>query len=142
MTTQQKHGGRTASLPTGLAVGAAVSIGVTIMICVVGAILISAELVPQDQIGYCTLTALVAATIFGGLAACGKVQRQKLMVCLLSAAVYYLLLVGVTITFFGGNFQGLGVTGAVVFLGSVATILLATGKKKQGRGARRKKFRR
>ena len=140
MITQHKAGSRAVSFPSGLAVGAAVSIAVTIFVCVAGAWLISAEVMPQEQIGYCAVTALLAAAITGGLTACGKIQRQKMIVCLLSGGLYYLILAVVTITFFGGDFRGMGVTFLTVLLGSVTAILLATGRKKQGRGVGRKKI--
>lgn len=142
MTTQHKPTGRASSIPSGLAMGAVISVLATFLICMIGAWLISSEILPQQKIGYCSVTALLASAILGALTSWRKIKRKRLMVCMLSGGVYFLLLVMTTVVFFGGDFRGMGVTFAVILMGSMAALLL-TGEGRMGRTGRRyKKIRR
>ena len=140
MTTQHKAHGRASSMPWGLAAGAAVSTVVTMMICMIGAWLIGAEIMSQQQIGYCSILALLMGAILGAITAWKKIQRQKLMVCLLSGGVYYAILAAITIVFFDGGFQGMGVTFVTVLIGCAAAVLLTNTEQKQKSIKKRKKY--
>ena len=142
MITQQKATGRATSVPSGLAAGAIVSMIVTVLICALGAWLIESEIMPQQQIGYCSIAALLLSAILGGMTAAGRVKRKNLMVSLMNGGIYYGLLVALTILFFDGKFQGMGVTLIVVMIGSLAASLLANRKPKQRKNLQRKKIRR
>lgn len=142
MITQHKAQGRASSVPVGLVAGATVSIFVTVMICIIGAWLISSEILPQKHIGYCAILALLAGAMMGAMTAWKKVQRQRLMVCLLSGGVYYALLAAITIAFFDGSFQGMGVTFATVLLGCVAAALLTNRTHKRKTGPQHRKIHR
>lgn len=121
----RNHTGRALSIPSGLALGATVSMAVTVVISLIGAQMIINEILPQEQIGYCALAALLAGTILGGLTASGKIKRRKLMVCLLSGCVYFCILLATTALFFGGQYAGFGVTFLTVMLGCIAAALLS-----------------
>ena len=140
MTTQRKVSGRATSIPAGLAIGAAISILVTVVVCLLGAWLISTERLPQQQIGYCVLAALVAGTILGAITAWKKIRRKKLSVCLMSGGVYFVLLAMVTIVFFGGDFQGVGVTLFAILLGTLAAVFLTNEWKTLKKGKMRPKM--
>ena len=142
MITQQKATGRATSIPSGLAAGAAVSMIVTVVVCGLGAWLIASELMPQKQIGYCSIAALLLSAVLGGMTAIGRVKRKKLTVSLLNGGIYYGILIAVTILFFDGSFQGMGVTLAVILMGSLAAVLLANRKSNHRNNVRRKKIRR
>lgn len=124
MLTQHKAAGRASSLPAGLAAGAAISVLTMLMICLVGAWLISAEILAQQQIGYCMITALVTGAMLGAGTAWRKIKRQKLLVCLMSGGVYFGILALITIVFFGGDFRGAGVTLVSILLGTLASFFL------------------
>ena len=139
MTANRKVTGTAVSLPVGLAIGAAVSVAATVFISAIAAHLVSSELIAQENIGYCSITALVCSTLLGAWTAAGRIKRQRFVVSLLSGLVYYLILLSVTALFFGGQYQGMGVTLTVVALASIAAALTAGREGKQLRPKRRKK---
>ena len=140
MTTQHKPTGRASSIPMGLAAGAGISILVTMLVCLISAWLISTEILPQQQIGYCVLTALVTGTILGAATAWKKIKRQKLMVCLMSGGVYFLVLATATVLFFDGDFQGVGVSFVAIMLGALAAVFLTNERKNLKKGKIRPKM--
>ena len=142
MVTQHRVTGRAASLPSGLAAGAAVSMVVTILVCSLGAWLISSEILAQEYIGYCAIGALLMASILGGMTAMKRTKRKRLPVSLMNGGIYYFMLIALTILFFDGSFRGMGVTLAVVLIGSLIAVLPADGHKKRNLGQRHKKIRR
>ena len=83
---------RATSIPMGLALGAAVSMGVTLMISFIGAQMILSEVLDQGLIGYCSLAALLLGAIMGAMTSAAKVQRRRMLVCLLSGLVYFCIL--------------------------------------------------
>lgn len=127
---------RATSLPIGLALGAAVSMGVTLMISFIGAQLILSEVMDQGLIGYCSLAALLLGAIMGAMTSAAKVQRRRMLVCLLSGLVYFCILLSVTALFFGGQYEGVAVSFVTVTLGSIGAALL------HGEGKRRNHHRR
>lgn len=140
MGTQNKATGRASSIPAGLAAGAAVSILVTAVICLLGGWMIGSEIISQEQIGYCAIAALLVSAIMGSNTAWKKIRRKRLIVSLASGGIYYLILVAITIALFDGGFQGLGVTLVVILIGTVLPILLRNGEGKSKTGKRRKKI--
>ena len=142
MVTRQKHTGRAVSIPSGLAAGAITSIMVTLIVSAVGAWMIAAEVMPQKQIGYCSVVSLLLAAIFGSLTAMKRVKRKTMMVGLLNGGVYYGILIILTVLFFGGNLQGMGVTMVVVLLGSLTGILINNGGRRWYFGNQHRKVRR
>ena len=103
--------------------------------------MIASELMPQEKIGYCSIAALLLSTILGSITAMERVKRKKLMVGLMNGGIYYILLAVVTILFFDGKFQGMGVTLTVVLIGSLAAVLVENRKPKQRSGKQRIKIR-
>lgn len=139
MVTQQKATGRATSWPSGLAAGAAVSMAVTMGVCGLGAWLITSEIVSQDKIGYWSMAALVLSAILGGMIAMKRIKQKNIIVGLANGGIYYGLLLALTILFFHGSFQAMGVTFGVIMMGSLAAVLLTNrGHKKNFNGHRRK----
>jgi len=126
-------------MPSGLALGAAVSMAATIAISFIGAQLIMNEVIAQEQIGYCSLAALLTGTILGAVTSARKVKHRKLVVCLLSGGVYLLILLATTALIFGGQYEGLATTCLTVMIGSVAALLIQNRDGKQKNRRRRKK---
>lgn len=139
---QNKVTGRASSIPAGLAVGALISILVTVGICVIGGWMIGCEMMEQNKIGYCSITALLASSILGSMVASKKVQRKRLLITLVSGGIYYAVLVAITIIFFDGSFQGMGVTFITVLVGVLVSALLPNGSRKARTGSRLKKIHR
>lgn len=119
-----KNTGRAVSLPAGLAFGAVVSMIATVLIAFVGAQMIMKEVLLQEQIGYCSMAALLTGTISGAIAASRKVKHRKIIVCMLSGCVYLCLLLASTALLFGGQYDGFGVTAITIFIGSIASALV------------------
>ena len=131
--------GRAASIPSGLALGAAVGTAATVAISFIGAEMIVRELIPQEQIGYCSMGALLAGAILGALTASAKVKRRKLLVSVLSGAVFLCILLAITALFFGGQYDGFGVTAITVMIGCTAAVVLTNGKESRDKKLKRKK---
>ena len=127
------------SMPVGLAIGGAVSMIITIGVCFLGARMILGGVMDQAMIGYCSLTALLAGAILGAVTAFKKIQRRKLMVCMLSGAVYFCLLLAITALLFSGQYEGIGVSLITVILGSFSAALLLGGEGKVKKHRRRQK---
>ena len=102
--------------------------------------MIGAEIISQDKIGYCSITALLVSATIGSMTAWKKIKRHRLAVSLASAGVYYAILVAITIVFFDGKFQGLGVTLITILLGALASVLIANGGQGRKNSPSRKKY--
>lgn len=139
MTVNQKPSGRASSIPMGLLTGALVSLAITMLLAALAAKLTLAEITEESHIGYYVIIILMTASFFGTHTACSKIKRQRLMVCLLSGVVFFLLLMSITALFFGGQYEAVGVTAVLVFGGSM---LAAMTNSNWGRGRKQRKTRR
>lgn len=135
MVANVKPTGKAMSMPAGLALGGAVSLGMTILAAAGIALLAEREILPEGSIGYAVMVLLLLAAAAGGIVANGKIKRRKLLVSGLSAAIYYGELLAITALFFGGQYQGMGVTALMVLAGAALPLLLA----RQGRGEGKRK---
>ena len=128
--------GHATSMPAGLAMGATISMVITLTISLLGAQLVLSGALDQDLIGYCSLAALLAGTILGAMTSFKKIRRRKLMVCLLSGCVYFCILLAITALFFSGQYDGVGISFVTVTLGSVVAALVigGEGKRRKPRG--------
>ena len=59
----------------------------------------------------------------GTKTACVMVRRRKLLLCIVSAVLYWLILFMLTALFFGGQYSGIGVTGMIIFSASAAVCM-------------------
>ena len=142
MTMNQKMTGRAASLPGGLAIAGAVSMVATLVIVVTGAVLVSNEIIAFENIGYCSIAALLLGSFLGTITAVHRIKRQKVLIGILSGGVYYLMLLSITALFFGGQYKGMGVTLLVVIGGSLLGVILSNREKGRGRNRRHIKIHR
>jgi len=138
MVMNRKVSGTASSMPVGLAVGAGVSMGITMILAVITALLAEREILAEQTIGYAALVILLLASVSGSAVSAGKIKRQKLMVCMVSGVLYYLMLLGMTALFFGGQYTGMGVTGLVIAGGCGTVVLAGIG---QGGGKRHRRSR-
>ena len=130
--------GRAASIPVGLATGAAVSVGITAAGASVTAWMILSGNLRPEWAGYCSVCVLLLSAAAGAAVATSRIQRLRGQMALAAGGIYYLCLMLTTALFFGGQYQGMGVTALVVFGGSTAVILLAPGRNSRGGHRRRK----
>lgn len=138
MVVNQKPTGRAMSMPAGLVFGAAISLGVTLLAAAVLAKLVDMEKLAWENIGYGIMILLLLASFSGAMAAFAKIKRQRMLVCAISGAVYFGILLSITALFFGGQYDSVGVTAALVLAGSIAAGLLGLrdGGNRKGRKVR------
>jgi len=139
MVLNQKPTGRALTIPGGLALGAAVSLGITLLASAFLAWLVDSEKMPWENIGYGIMVLLLSASFLGAMAAYHRVKRQRLMVCLLSGVLYLGILLSLTALFFGGQFDAIGITAALVMGASTAAGLLGLHPEQGGRGGRKRR---
>lgn len=138
MNGTQKYTGRTMSLPGGLAVGMAVSLGITAVSIGSLAKLVDSEIMAWERVGYGIMAMLLAASFLGALTAYHKIKRQRLLICLLAGGTFFCLLLAMTALFFGGQYEGVGTTLLLITAGSGAAGLLGL---RQGRGDKHRRIR-
>lgn len=136
MTINQKSTGRAMSIPAGLAFGAGISLGITLFMAAIIAYLLETEKITWEGAGYGIMALLLIASSLGSMMAYSMIKRQRLLVCLLSGVVYLGILLSMTALFFGGQYDAVGVTMALIIAGSGTSGLL--GMREKGRGKREK----
>lgn len=124
MVANRKVSGTASSMPAGLALGGCMALAVTLIGSVIAGYMISEERIPESGIGYCAMGILLAASALSAAVAVKKVKRRRIYVCALSGVIYYGILLSMTALFFGGQYQGMGVTGLVILAGCGFVALL------------------
>ena len=132
---------RAMTIPAGLAVSVGTALALTAACSGLAAWMILRGLIPETVAGYLAMVILLASSAVGAIVAEGTIQRLRAQMCLAAAGGYYLSLLVVTAVFFGGQYQGMGVTALMVACGSALVILLAPGGKNRAGCRRRKKHR-
>lgn len=140
MVMNKKVTGKAMSMPAGLSVGLAVSIVVTLIATAVTANLVLAQRVGESAIGYIAVIVLLLASAMGSWLAAALIKRRWMVVCLATGGIYYLALLATTALFFGGQYQGMGVTAMAVLGGCGAIGLLGLRGESRSRN-RVKKYR-
>lgn len=139
MVVNQKVTGRASSIPIGLAIGLGISLAMTLAFSMAIAYLQSNEMIPETGLGYAAMLTLLAASAAGAAAAYHQIKHQRLLVCLGAGGCYYLALLAVTALFFGGQYNGMGVTGLVI-LGGAGCVGLLGLRRRTGTSVRRRKI--
>ena len=129
------------TIPAGLALGVGAAMAVTLLGAGLAAWAILGGAIPEGVSGYLAMVILLLSSAAGSAVAAGTIQRLRAQMCLAAGGGYFLALLAVTAAFFGGQYQGIGVTALMVMCGSVLVILLAPGGKNRA-GCRRRKKRR
>ena len=130
--------GRALSMPAGLATGLSIGLATTVILSALLAKLVSTEKVEWGSIGYGIMIILLLTSVIDSKATCFMIKRRKLIGCFLAGLLYWLSLIMITALFFGGQYEGMGVTGVVVFCGSAIVCLLESkGEKRKNANTRR-----
>ncbi len=124
----RKGSGKASSMAGGLALGAGISMGITLLTSVIAAKLVDAGSLKENGIGYAAMVILLLSSIVGSAIPCARIKRQRMAVCLISGGIYYLMLLSLTALFFGGQYYGMGVTALVIAGGCGCVFLAGTGK--------------
>ncbi|MBQ7415635.1 MAG: hypothetical protein IJW14_01195 [Oscillospiraceae bacterium] len=135
MVVNRKVTGKAMSMPAGLVIGWIVSMVLTILGALAIALLILSEKLGVEAIGYGAIVTLILAAATGAWLAAMLIKRRWMIVCLGTGGIYYLTLLAITALFFGGQYQGIGVTALAILSGSGAVGFLGlkgenTGRKK------------
>ena len=132
MSAKKMKKNTVSSIPTGIGIGLLVSIVITLAGSALTAYLIHSESVPEEGMGYGIILTLLLSAIAGAWISTGKIQRLRMQMCILSGLCYYLTLLSMTALFFGGQYNGMGITALVVLGGcSTVAILGASGGKRR-----------
>ena len=134
MVHSGKPTGRALSMPAGLAIGAAASVATTLAGSAILAYLIHKEYLRVDTLGYGVMVILFLAAAAGSALAVGRIKHLHLQVCLLSAGIFYGILLGIHALFFDSGYTATGITAAVILPGSIVPVIPRIRK---GRGMRR-----
>lgn len=124
MVVNKKVTGKAVSVPVGLLVGQAIAMIVSVLGSIIAANMILTETLEAGAIGYCAIVILMLASASCALISAWMIKHRWMIVCLGAGGIYYLLLLATTAMFFGGQYQGMGVTALVVLGGSGAVGLL------------------
>lgn len=130
MTVNRKVTGTSVTMPIGIGIGCGISLVLTIIGAGIAAKLISMEVLREEAIGYGAMLIILAASICGAGIAVKKVKKRMLQVCALVGAIYFASLLAMTAMFFGGKYQGMGVTAMLVLAGCGVVVLIAGREKK------------
>jgi putative membrane protein (TIGR04086 family) len=130
MVSNKKVSGRAMSMPAGICAGVITSVILTLLGAVAVALLLNGQYIEQNQIGYGSMVTLLVASAIGAWFACVRIKHRYLMVCLISGVGYYAALLAISAMFFGGQYQGMGVTLLVILAGSVSVGLIRARPKK------------
>ena len=136
MTSNKKPTGRASSVQSGLTWG--IVTGMIVSVCAVGVTgkLILSGVMQWDSVGYIIMCILLCASFLSAVISCAKIRRQFLLVCGLSGMLYFGILLAITALFFGGQYEAVGPTAAMVFAGSGCAAIMQyhdKGRRKDGR---------
>lgn len=116
-------------LAKGLGIGLGISIGLTLALVLLFAALLDRQVLKESTIGTLAGGTLLLSAGVGAWVAARKVGQRRMVVCLLSACCYFLMLLAATAFLFGGKYQGIPVTAALVFGAAAAAGILGAGGK-------------
>lgn len=129
MAVKRKMSGKGVSIPAGIAIGVVASIAVMLIGALVMAYWVIRETVPMDGIGFGTACILIISSALGAWIATVLSKQKKLLVCGLTALMFYLVLLSVTAVFFDGMFSGMGITALMILIGAGGALLPGMRKK-------------
>ena len=137
MIRSKKTTGKAVSMPTGLLLGALVSLGITVAGAAITGKLLEVERIAEETVGYAVMILLLVASYAGTRLSQHKIKRQILLVSVLSGVIYFALLLSVTALFFGGEYEAVAVTGLLV-MGGCGTALILSGRSGRGRNSKKR----
>lgn len=138
MVANRKVTGTASSMPVGFTVAATGSLLMSIAGAALSGYLISKEVLQESSIGYCAMVLILLSSIVGAAIAVGRIKRRRVFVCMISGLIYFGILLCMTALFFGGQYQGIPVTGLLVLAGCALVALLGLKREKAPKYRRRK----
>lgn len=100
----------------------------TCMICLLLGLMalakaVEMEWITEESMGYGIMLLLIISSYVGSAVTKESKTQNKLMVCTATALTYYVSLIFITLLFFHGKFNGLGVTALLIICGSILPML-------------------
>ena len=142
MVVNKRVSGQSKPMAVGLAVGCGISLVFTLLGAALIANLVLSQKMSSESIGYGAVIILLLASAIGAWLSYAMIKRRRLVVCLSFGLGYYLSLLAITALFFGGQYQGMGVTAMLILGGSGAVALMGIkGEKSLGQKAKKFRFR-
>lgn len=130
--------GRATPMPVGFSLGVGIGVGVTLILSAFIAYFVQSGSLEESAVGYSSGVILLLSSALGALVSASRIKRRWMLICLGTGGLYYLSLIAMTGLFFGGQYQGMGVTAILVFIGAGLTGLLGAKEKGSGKWKRRK----
>ncbi len=118
MILSKKTTGKAVPMPAGVGLGVALSVVSLLIQCAALSWFVLKGVIGGEIIGYGSMGALSLSAMLGAAVASAKIKRRQMLVCLLTGALFLLVLVLVTVICFGGRFSGVITTVIVCLLGS------------------------
>lgn len=140
MVTNKKVFGRAGSMPKGLALGTTAALVLTVGYAILMTQLILTETVDMTALGYGSMILLPVVSAVSAWIAVSIIKRKRMQVCLLSGGVYFTVLALINIFFFGGQFQGVLVTVALILAGVLVVGVMGL-RGERGSGKKYRSFR-
>lgn len=138
-----KHTSATKERPMhgGILTGLVMSMGTTMICAGILAWMIVSERISEGAVGYGTLVIILTAAAVGAWISSRSAKQNMMLVCLLSAIAYFVVLLSCTALFFGGQYQGVGVTCLCIFCACACVGLLGAKRKRRGYFYKKRKYR-
>ena len=132
------NNGRAMTLPGGVVYGALISFTWTLLVAGILAWLIHKEMIAETAIGYGSMVILLSGATLGSYLGWKKVMCKRLVTSMLVGLLYIVLLLVMTAFFFGGQYRGMAVTGLLILGGSLLSVMIGPGNKRNKQGRVRK----
>ena len=124
MVRNRKPSGTAASLPAGIGIGVVIAVALTVAGTSLVAWMLNSGNMTEAGVGYSAMVILLVSAAVGSWFAEMLVKHRYLVVGLSTGAAYFVLLLGLTAFFFGGQYQGVVPTGLLILGGSAAAVLV------------------
>ncbi len=119
---------KSVGMPAGLGLGLLISTVITLAGAAAVSHMVATEKIGEEAVGYGAIVILAVSAAMGAWGAFALIKQLRLQVCMLSGACYYLLLLATTAMFFGGQYQGMGITAIAILAGCALVAFMPTKK--------------
>ncbi|MBE6976078.1 MAG: hypothetical protein E7439_02635 [Ruminococcaceae bacterium] len=119
MVKAKKVTGKASAVPIGIGLGVLISLVLTLLGGMGVASLLAGESIGMEALGFWRMALQFIAAFAGAVVTAVKIKHQIMPMSLITGGGYFLTLLAMNALFFGGQYQGVLVTGLMILLGSV-----------------------
>ena len=123
---------RKAGLVPAIGIGLLVSLVISLVAAMITAAVIVAEKTEVTSAIYGAFAALLLSSFLGSITASSLAGERPLMMCIINAALYYILLLTMTALHWGGTYRNMLVTALLVLGGATAAWMMKMRKSAKG----------